>query len=100
MTSMTTSAAASAPSLEAIATPTRRRPSKGSTPEGAAPRPCRRRHDRMGTRQMSLLTKTLLVVLMVAGVDAAPPLHAASGDSEWHEFSGIWTAAGRRHDIG
>jgi hypothetical protein len=49
---------------------------------------------------MSLLTKTLLVVLMVAGVDAAPPLHAASGDSEWHEFSGIWTAAGRRHDIG
>lgn len=49
---------------------------------------------------MSLLTKTLLVVLMFAGVGAATPLQAAPGDSEWHEFSGTWTAAGKRQDIG
>jgi hypothetical protein len=48
---------------------------------------------------MSLFRKTPLVVLMVAGLGAASPAQAASGDSEWHEFSGTWTAVGSRHDI-
>lgn len=43
-----------------------------------------------------------LVVLMVAGVGAVSPTRAGSAfeDSEWHEFSGTWTAAGNRQDIG
>jgi hypothetical protein len=45
---------------------------------------------------------TLLLVLMVAGVGAASPPQAdsAPNDSEWHEFSGTWTAAGSRQVIG
>jgi hypothetical protein len=44
----------------------------------------------------------LLVVLMVAGVGAASPAQVAAApeDSEWHEFSGTWTAAGSRQVIG
>jgi hypothetical protein len=44
----------------------------------------------------------LLVVLMVAGVGAASPAQpdSAPEDSEWHEFSGTWTAAGSRQVIG
>ena len=44
----------------------------------------------------------LLVVLMVAGVGGASPAQADSApkDSEWHEFSGTWTAVGSRKIIG
>jgi hypothetical protein len=44
----------------------------------------------------------LLVVLIVAGVGAASSAQADSApeDSEWHEFSGTWTAAGSRQVIG
>jgi hypothetical protein len=51
------------------------------------------RHLRKDGWQKSTL---LLVVLMVAGVGAASPAQADSApeDSEWHEFSGTWTAAG------
>jgi hypothetical protein len=44
----------------------------------------------------------LLVVLMVAGIGAAPSTQAdpAPKDSEWHEFSGTWTATGSRQVIG
>jgi hypothetical protein len=42
----------------------------------------------------------LLVVLVLAGVGAASPAQGASDDSEWHEFSGTWTAAGSRQAIG
>jgi hypothetical protein len=44
----------------------------------------------------------LLVVLTVAGVGAASPAQpdSAPEDSEWHEFSGTWTAAGSRQVIG
>jgi hypothetical protein len=57
------------------------------------------RHPRKDGWQRSTL---LLVVLMVAAVGAASPAQAgsASEDSEWHEFSGTWTAAGSRQDIG
>jgi hypothetical protein len=57
------------------------------------------RHLRKDGWQKSTL---LLVVLMVAGVGAASPAQADSApeDSEWHEFSGTWTAAGSRQVIG
>jgi len=57
------------------------------------------RHLRKDGWQRSTLP---LVVLMVAGVGAASPAQADSGpkDSEWHEFSGTWTAAGSRQVIG
>jgi hypothetical protein len=44
----------------------------------------------------------LLVVLMVAGIGAVSPTQAdpAPKDSEWHEFSGTWTATGSRQVIG
>jgi hypothetical protein len=44
----------------------------------------------------------LLVVVMVVGIGAASPAKADSApkDSEWHEFSGTWTAAGSRQVIG
>lgn len=50
-------------------------------------------------RQRSSL---LFVALILAGLGAASPAQAqsASEDSEWHEFSGTWTAAGSRQDIG
>lgn len=48
-------------------------------------------------RQRSSL---LFVALILAGVGAASPVQAASEDTEWHEFSGTWTAAGSRRDIG
>lgn len=43
-----------------------------------------------------------LVMLMLAVVGAASPAQADSvrENSEWHEFSGTWTATGRRQDIG
>jgi hypothetical protein len=58
------------------------------------------RHLRKDSWQRSTLL--LLVVLMVAGVGAASPAQADSApeDSEWHEFSGTWTAVGNRQDIG
>jgi len=44
----------------------------------------------------------LFVALILAGLGAASPGQAQSKseDSEWHEFSGTWTAAGSRQDIG
>jgi hypothetical protein len=43
----------------------------------------------------------LLVVLMVAGGAASPArAQTAPKDSEWHEFSGTWTAVGSRQVIG
>jgi hypothetical protein len=44
----------------------------------------------------------LFVALILAGLGAAPPAQAepVTVDSEWHEFSGTWTAAGIRQDIG
>ena len=44
----------------------------------------------------------LFVALILAGLGAASPAQAepTSEDSEWHEFSGTWTAAGSRQDIG
>ena len=42
----------------------------------------------------------LFLLLMLAGIGSALPAQAAPEDSEWHEFSGTWTAAGRRQDIG
>jgi hypothetical protein len=44
----------------------------------------------------------LLVAMILAGVGAVSPAQtgSASEDSEWHEFSGTWTAAGSRKDIG
>lgn len=50
---------------------------------------------RDGWRASSLL----LVVMVLAGVGAVPSARSASEESGWHEFSGIWTAAGRRQDI-
>jgi|ERR1700733_167550 hypothetical protein len=41
----------------------------------------------------------LLVVMVLAGVGVVSPARSASEDSGWHEFSGTWTAAGRRQDI-
>ena len=60
---------------------------------------CAARHPMKDGWQGSAL---LLLVLMVAGVGAASPAQAApaSEDPEWHEFSGTWTAAGSRQDIG
>ena len=57
------------------------------------------RHLRKGGWHRSTL---LLVVLMVAGVGAASSAQADSAlkDSEWHEFSGTWTATGSRQVIG
>jgi len=57
------------------------------------------RHLRKDGWQRSIL---LLVVLMVAGAGAASPAQAeiAPKDSEWHEFSGTWTAVGSRQVIG
>jgi hypothetical protein len=56
------------------------------------------RHIRKAGWQRSTV---LLVVLIVAGVGAASPaqVDAAPEDSEWHEFSGTWTAAGSRQVI-
>ncbi len=42
----------------------------------------------------------LLAVLMFAGVGVSSQAKAAAEDSAWHEFSGTWTAAGNRQDIG
>src|SRR5262245_7577519 len=44
----------------------------------------------------------LVVALMLAGLGEASPAQAdsASEVSEWHEFSGTWTAAGNRQNIG
>src|SRR6516165_7642907 len=44
----------------------------------------------------------LFVALILAGLGAASPAQAepTSEDSEWHEFSGTWTAAGSRQGIG
>jgi hypothetical protein len=57
------------------------------------------RHLRKDGWQRSIL---LLLVLMIAGVGAASQAQpdSAPKDSEWHEFSGTWTAAGNRHVIG
>jgi hypothetical protein len=41
----------------------------------------------------------VLVATMLAAVGAVPPAPGAAEDSEWHAFSGTWTAAGRRQDI-
>ena len=41
----------------------------------------------------------VLVAMMLAAVGAVPPAQGAAEDSEWHAFSGTWTAAGRRQDI-
>ncbi len=55
-------------------------------------------HPPNGWQRSSLL----LVALMLAGLGVASPAPAypASEDSAWHEFSGTWTAAGNRQDIG
>jgi len=47
-------------------------------------------------------SSVVFVALILAGLGAASPAQAqsTSDDSEWHEFSGTWTAAGRRQDIG
>ncbi|HEV2156823.1 hypothetical protein [Bradyrhizobium sp.] len=54
------------------------------------------RHPGKNGSQRSTL---LLVVLTLAGLGAAQPARADSSP-EWREFSGTWTAAGRRQDIG
>jgi hypothetical protein len=53
---------------------------------------------RKGWQRLSLL----LVSMLLAGVGDASPARADSAlpDTEWHEFSGTWTAAGSRQDIG
>lgn len=63
---------------------------------GCSLRRAARHHRKDGRRRSTLL----LVVLMAAGISAASLAQAAPEDSEWHEFSGMWTAAGRRQDIG
>jgi hypothetical protein len=57
------------------------------------------RHLRKDGWQRSTL---LLLVLMIAGAGAASQAQPGSApkDSEWHEFSGTWTAAGNRKVIG
>jgi len=47
-------------------------------------------------------SSVVFAALILAGLGAASPAQAQStaDDSEWHEFSGTWTAAGRRQDIG
>jgi hypothetical protein len=44
-------------------------------------------------------SRLLLVVMVLAGVGVVLPARAAPEDSGWHEFSGTWTAAGKRQDI-
>ena len=57
------------------------------------------RHLRKDGWQRSTL---LLLVLMIAGAGAASQAQPGSApkDSEWYEFSGTWTAAGKRQVIG
>ena len=74
----------------------------GGHPEGmasdrslrATTRPLRK----AGWRRSTLL----LLVLMIAGAGAASQAQPGSAlkESEWYEFSGTWTAAGKRQAIG